>query len=451
MLFAASMNFSGNFRTEGDLYNKLDLGVGNVTPSKTFLSARALLEPKLIIDDHFTLNSQWSLLTSPNLTPGYTQNGSMGLGQAGYIFGDPNTGGLYLSRAWLEWTSDFGVVRVGRMPIAWGYGLIWDSGNEVWDDFQTTYDRLEYQLHFGHLIGAVAYSKPRKLNTLGNANDQDFYTAYVRYDNPEEDVEAGLVYQREIRSSNQGADLMGVANPLNIPGASTSANPAISQSLGAKAPYALSNNVIDIYFKKTMGSFTFGGEAGWLSGTATDFNGDGNADTLNAIGFMVNLTYDYHKIKAFLDFLYASGDSNLSANHLNGFVELNRNRRPGLILGRELLGKYASGTAQMGSPLYYGAPNTFSGVYYLRPGFRFEWSETWASGLEVIFAQKAAVAAGDPTSLGLEIDLGTDHAFYKNFDMGINLGYLFAGSGLVGAGSSPSGVFAVRTTAAVKF
>ncbi len=443
LAFAASINFTGNFRTEADLFSHLDLGVGNIPSSKAFLSARALLEPKLIIDDHFTLNSQWSLLTSPGLTPSGSSYGPMGAGQGGYIFGDTNTAGLYLNRVWLEWTSDFGVVRVGRMPISWGYGLIWDSGNEIWDDFQTTYDRLEYQLHFGHLIGAIAYSKPRKLSTLGNTNDQDFYTVYIRYDNPEQDVEAGVLFQREIRSSSQNNDLKTVANPLYMPPVSGYTMPPLSQN----APYALANNVVDIYFKKTMDYFTFGAEIGWLQGTATDFA------SMNAFGGMLNVTYENHKVKAFLDFLYASGDANLGQGHMNGFVELNRNRRPGLILGQELLGNYANGGAQMGSPLYYGyGSNVFSGVYYLRPGFRFEWSETWASGVEVIFAQKAAVASGDPTNLGLEVDLGTDHSFYKNFDMGITFGYLFPGSGLLGPGAgSPTGVFAVRTTGAVKF
>jgi len=38
---------------------------------------------------------------------------------------------------------------------------------------------------------------------------------------------------------------------------------------------------------------------------------------------------------------------------------------------------------------------------------------------------------------------------YKNFDLGLNLGVLFPGTGLGVAG--PATVFAVRTTAALKF
>jgi len=449
-LFGVSLNFSGNFRTDGSLYSKLGLGLANKNSTKTFLAGRALLQPKLVIDDHFSLNTQWSLLTSPTLTPGAAGTsgaGGLSQGQGSYVFGDPNTSSMVLSRAWLEWVSDFGVVRVGRMPVSWGYGLIYDAGNGVCDDFQSTFDRLEYRLHFGHVIGALAYSKALKGSVLGNDNDQEFYSIYFRYDNPEEDVEAGVMYERQIRSPGQSAALLTTANPLYIPAPTT--GPDLRPNLAKKAPYPKSNNLLDIYVKKSFGYFTVGGELGWLAGSAADYNGNGIEDSLNAIGLMMNVSYEYHQFKAFLDFLYASGDAALNSDRLNGFALLHRNRRPGLILGRELLGNYYDNSVARGSPLYYGGTDVFSGVYYFRPGMKYDWSESWSSGLEVIIAQKAAKAAGEAGNLGVEIDFGTEHAFYKNFDVGVDLAYLIPGLGLGVA--SPQGAFAFRTTASVKF
>lgn len=451
--WGVSLNFTGHLRTEAALYNKGNLGTGTQNPSKAFISSRALLYPNLIVDDHFSVKSQWSLLSSPAFTPdaqplGAASGAPVGLsvGQGGFVFGDAGTRALVLNRAWMEWISDFGVVRAGRMPVSWGYGLIWDSGNNLWDDFQTTLDRLEYRLHFGHVIGALAYSKPRKTNVLGSEGDQDFYTVYLQYDNPEMDVEAGVLYERQVRSSGQAADYIavgGAANPYRLPTGST--NPPLSDRL----PYPMSNNVVDIFVKKSVGYFTFGGEAGWLTGSAFDFNGNNIEDSLNAFGLLVNATYEYHSIKAFTEVLYASGDSNLNADHLNGFVVLHRNRRPGLILGRELLGNYYGNHVGQGSYLAYGDANSFSGAFYVRPGLRVEWSQTWATGLEVIFAQKAATATGEEGHLGVEIDLAADHSLYKNFDLGLTFGFLIPGQGL--RVSNPSGVFAVRTTAGVRF
>ena len=188
---------------------------------------------------------------------------------------------------------------------------------------------------------------------------------------------------------------------------------------------------------------------GWASGTAVDYNDDQQPDSLNAFGVMLNVAYEYHKTKAFVDVLYASGDNAIKSNRLNGFMLLNRNRRPGLILGRELLGNFYGNDVGRGSLMYYGDTNSLPGAFYVRPGLRVDWSQSWATGLEFIIAQKAATPPGQSSNLGLEIDLGTDHAFYKNFDLGLTLGYLFPGAGLGVA--DPKGVFAVRGTASVKF
>ena len=450
--FGVSMNFTGTVRSEASHYSKLNLGLATSEATKSFISARALLNPNLIIDDHFSLKSQWSLLSSPNFTPSTTIGGSPVLGptqgQGGYIFGDPAATALLLNRVWLEWTSDFGVMRLGRVPVSWGYGLLYDAGNGMWDDFQSTFDRLEYRLHLGHLVGALAYSKGRKANVLGNANDQEFYTVYLQYDNPEQQVEGGLMYEKQARSASQAGSIStGAANPHALPSGhgTASASPPISTNL----PYPSSDSVLSAYLKKSFSYFTIGGELDWLSGNAFDHNGNGTQDGLNALGLLLSATYEVHSVKAFVDFLYASGDSALNDDNLTGFTVLHRNRRLGLILGRELLGNYHGNSVAQGSMVSYGSANTFSGVIAVRPGIRIDWSPSWSSGLEFIWARKAGVQAGGDASLGLEIDAGTEYAVYKNFDLGLNLGVLFPGTGLGVA--APATVFAVRTTAALKF
>ncbi len=448
---SVSMNFSGQFRSEAAYYGKPSLGSGS-NSAKSYISGRALLDPNLVIDDHFSVKSQWSLLTSPSLTPNAVT--PLGVGQGGYVFGDVKTAALVLNRAWLEWTSDFGVLRVGRMPVSWGYGLLWDAGNGMWDNWQTTFDRVEYRLHLGHVVGALAYTKPRKLSVQGSDNDQDFYTIYLQYNNPEMDFEGGILFEKQQRSTGQSGDLLGTSpagadpattsNPYRLPTGYASPYP-----LSNKTPFPLSNNVLDLYLKKSFGYFTLGGEVGWLTGTAVDYNSSGKPDDLNAFGLVLSSSFEYHKLRAFLEFLYASGDSNVTGDHLNGFVSLHRNRSPGLILGHELLGIYSGNTVGHGSMVVYGDSDVFSGAVYLRPGFRLDWSSSWSSGAEFIFAYKAQTGASESKYLGTELDLGTEYSVYKNFDLGLNFGYLLPGDGL--RVPSPSGVFAVRTTAALKF
>lgn len=444
--FSVSMNYTGQVRSQGVYYSKLGQDLPGTAPTKQFLETRFLLEPNLVIDDHFSIKSQWNLLSSPNLTPSSTN--SLASGQGGYILGDPNVSTINLSRAWLEWTSDFGVLRVGRMPVSWGYGLLYDAGNGLWDNWQTTLDRLEYRLHLGHVIGALAYSKPRKLSVEGNVNDSEYYTVYLQYDNPEMDVEGGLLYEKQARASGQSADLMGTsatpANHLKLPAAYPAGN---VYPLSSNTPYPKSNNVLDVYLKKTFGYFSLGGEASWLTGEAFDYNGNSIKDDLNAFGLMANVAYEYHKVKLFTEFVYASGDASLE-DHLRGFVLLHRNRSPGFIFGRELLGPYSANGVGLGTPVAYGNSGSYSGVYYFRPGFRIDWSPAWASGLEVVIAKKTVVQTGEESHLALEFDLGTDYSVYKNFDLGMTLGLLFPGKGIT---PDPKTVFGFRTTASLKF
>ncbi|MFM8268798.1 MAG: hypothetical protein ACKN9V_01305 [Pseudomonadota bacterium] len=446
--FSASMNFSGSFRTEATSYTNLGQTAGK--ESKQFILGRALIDPNLLIDDHFSIRSQWSLLTSPAFTPLATQ--PLGNGQGGFVFGDVRTASLNLNRAWLEWTSDFGVVRVGRVPISWGYGLTWDAGNRIWDDYQTTDDRLEYRLHLGNVIGALAYTKARKLSVLENSNDQEFYTVYLQYDNPELDVEGGIYFEKQARSTPLNSATGGPING-NLGESSNPFGQAGSSPLASKTPYPKNNNAVDVYLKKTTGRFTFGGEVTWLSGKAYDVGGDGIEDDLNAFGAMGNITFAYHKVKAFTEVVYASGDKNINDSSSTAFSLIHLNRaRPGLILGRELLGQYHGDTVGQGNLLVYGKDGSYSGLFFVRPGFRVDWSPSWASGVEVVIARKAAGQDGENANLGWELDLGTDYNVYKNFDLGLNVGFAFPGDGiLVPSGGEHKNIFAVRTTAALKF
>lgn len=430
----ASMNFEGNFRSEMAYLKSLGLGIAGQEPSKAYLSARALLQPNLIIDDHFSLRSQWNLLTSSNFTPDARQG--LGNGQGAYIFGDPDTTSLVLSRVWLQWVSDFGVLRVGRMPVSWGFGLVWDAGDGIWDDYQTTYDRLEYRLHLGHMIGALAYSKPKKKSLLSNLSDSENYTVYLRYENPEMEVDAGVIFEKQVRSSGQAQEYL-TNDPATVA--------SLGFPAGSRANYPSENTVVDFYLKKTLKYFTLGGDVAWTSGSAFDYNSDNVKDDFEAFALLANVTYDSHSIKAFVEGLYASGDSDLNSGRLDGFVILNRNRRAGFLLGRHLLGSqhvnstYPNGSTDNGSFAAYSDANSYAGLFYIRPGFQVRWSSEWSSGVELVWARKAASASGQ-NSLGVELDIGTDYQVYKNCNLGFQFGVLFPGKGLGNTSATPFGV-----------
>lgn len=452
--FAVTMNFEGSFRTEGSYYNNTGLGNGAIPKDKAFLYNRALLNPSVVIDDHFSVKSQWSLLSSPTFAPSSQSfaGSAMVVGNGGYILGDPNATAMLLQRAWLEWTSDVGVLRLGRMPFNWGYGLLWDDGSrDIWDDFQTTLDRVEYRLNLGYINFGVSYSKTFKASTLGSGGDSIFFSGFLQYKNPETDFEGGILYENQWRSPDLTANFKGPSNP-----AAKNPNPwyvppvagFTQPNLAKNTPYPLSNHVLDIYVKKGLGAFTLGGEFSYLAGKAIDFGGDGTADDLGAFALVARAQYEKHQLKAYAEVLYATGDDNINDNTQSGFLLLHRNRRPGLILGRELLGPYATSAVSQGSCTAYSGPNTFSGCLYGKVGASYDWTSTISTGLDLIYARKVAIAAGEESSLGFEIDAGVAYLLYQNFTVGGNAGLLLPGAGI---GPNTDAAFAVRGTAALNF
>lgn len=443
---AASLTFGGQFRGQYANYYKLDLA----NEGKSYNALRTLLYPNVVIDDHFRIRSQWSLLASPGGassafgTP--NANTPLGVGQGGLILGDRSSVNMVLSRAWLEWTSDFGVFRVGRMPVHWGYGMLYDEGLGLWDNFQTTFDRIEYRLHLGYVMGGLAVSEPRRGSVSPGQNDSTFYAIYLEYNNPESQVEAGIMFEKQSRSSDQRDELLN----KNLASGSVDRSLELGFAPGtALTPSPKSNNVVDVYMKKTVRYFTFGGEVVWLDGEAFDYNADGTTDKLSsAFGVMGSAEYKYHAINAFLQVMYATGDSNLSDGTLSAFVLLNRNRHPGLILGNELLGASHGNHVGLGSTVAYGNTGSYSGVFFVKPGMRFDWSKSWSTGLEVIVANKASVQAGESKSLGVEVDIGAEYAIYKNAVAALDVGVLVPGAGIAGGNATP---YAFRFSLGIDF
>lgn len=50
------------------------------------------------------------------------------------------TDSIVVKRLWVEWTTAFGIVRLGRQPSHWGLGLLAHSGDDFTNDFGDAYD-----------------------------------------------------------------------------------------------------------------------------------------------------------------------------------------------------------------------------------------------------------------------------------------------------------------------
>ena len=119
-------------------------------PHKTFyLTMRGRFDPEIHIGE--TVVIKYSIDVLDNVVWGDNEN----LAATPVFAANPSAtqpGGdtvdaVELRRLWVEWTTKFGLLRIGRQPSNWGMGLLANDGNGFDDDFGdnlggSTYDRI---------------------------------------------------------------------------------------------------------------------------------------------------------------------------------------------------------------------------------------------------------------------------------------------------------------------
>ncbi len=120
------------------------------SPHETFfMTMRGRFEPEIAVGEAFKVKSSIDVLDgvvwgdNENLaaTPVFAGNPSATLPDGSQV------DALELRRLWVEWTTQFGLLRIGRQPSHWGMGLLANSGDGFDDDFGdnlggSTYDRI---------------------------------------------------------------------------------------------------------------------------------------------------------------------------------------------------------------------------------------------------------------------------------------------------------------------
>ncbi len=102
---------------------------------------RVRLAPELHISDNLRVLMQVDALD--NLVLGSTPD-SAGLRSLGSSTQNTPENSLNFKRAWAEYTTPVGQLRFGRMPAHWGLGMVMNAGNGLDQDYQTTFDRIQF-------------------------------------------------------------------------------------------------------------------------------------------------------------------------------------------------------------------------------------------------------------------------------------------------------------------
>lgn len=414
---------------------------GGGSSSASFETLFLRVRPKLIINDNISIKSEW---WAGDPAFGVFGNAYPWSSSQRYYNSNQSRGSFVTAqRFWAELLTDVGTVQIGRVPLQWGLGLVWNSGEELYSRFESTGDAIRLISKFGAFTfspGFVLYSAGNNLGgscamgaggvctpTSGSGGVAD-YSIQLKYENLEEDFEGGVHFLKRLAGTQDAGS-----------------------SLGPWGTAATANyNTWDIYGRKRIGAFTIGGELPISSGSV------GPSD-YSAVAFAADVQWKISEawetqLKAGL----APGqpnDGTATPSRYRAFY-FHPNYKVGNIMFNYQLANlagYPGGNTQnsanaTAANLRSAFDNPIVNAQYLAWSGAFK-TQKWVFNLGFVWAQapqaaqagsyyfntrqrQMVLAAGtvnQSKSLGWEIDTGAGFQWDDNFSFKVDFGFYFPG------------------------
>lgn len=463
---ALTLDWGGYFRADHNFVidyrmNSVTPGVSNSGDSGEYIAGEGeqnasfteffmKLKPTVLVNDNIVVHSEWNLGDPTNNffgrnVPNEDRKNALATGKGALD--------ISVARLWLDVHSDFGTIQIGRAPMNWGLGAIFNSGDRPNDRYQSTSDTVRLVSKFGYLSLMPLFSKNAMGRNLSGArnpltdailNGSDDVTDYgigLRYENPEEDLEGGVLYYKRNASDTQtsyyapstATKFTSGANNINV-------------------------KLFDFYVKKSWHHFELGAELPLYSGVVPDVNGVGTMNDYKATAFALEAALKYDTWRHSLKMGTTPGQPAATTSaHGSTFsaLQLHRAYKLGLILFNYNFGNFGpanSDAVPNGSTTNgYNYPTSVSpydtgimNAKYVMLASEKHW-EQWGMNFGIIWAHanEAAVAGKDAYNhrtrqwftsaasqgkgMGIEADFGTHYNWDDNISFGLDVGMLFPG------------------------
>lgn len=474
--YALSIDWHGYFRADSNIVHNYQMDLerpgnfasdtlggefisGEGSKSAEYISFFARLRPVVLINDNIILNAELDLGSPTNGflgtdIPADDANNSFSFRRSNLDIG--------VSRLWLDTFTDFGTLQVGRAPLHWGLGVIFDSGDDPFDRYQSTTDVVRLVSKFGKLTLSPSIAKASVGRSLGGGRNNTASTtaSASNVDNGSDDVtdvSVSLVYDDTDRDLEVGAMIykragLQTQTGFIFPAGATTADSSFRNGISAK--------MINAYLKKKWYRLSVGVEVPYYFGNIGDYNNSGNFTETNssgsnteisAIGFASEIKLDMPSWKHKVMLGHAPGQGPTRALSTTGgrdnqFTAMFFNRNyniANIMFNYNLRGFGAT------NPDDYTTPNSpydsavVNAKYIsLQTGTE---GEQWAWYVRGIYAQanETAVAGKDvyvhsrrryefanqsqEKSLGMEVDLGGSYQWDESIRFGLDLGIWFPG------------------------
>ena len=415
---------------------------GGGDDNATFQNLFLRLRPKLIVNDNIYIKSEW-WVGNPifgvfgGAVPYSTD-------QRQYYSTQSRGSVITAQRVWGEFISDIGTFQVGRVPLQWGLGAVWDAGEPLWSRYMSTGDAVRWIAKFGAFSFVPSFILPSAGNTIGGSCIVDSsgvcvpgvgiggvtdYSIILKYENSEDELEGGLNFIKRLAGANQDPN-SGLLTPQGGAG-------------------GMNYLTYDIYAKKKFSNFTLGAEIPVVNGSIAGANYSSFAFVLEA-DWKASDVWDF-QFKAG----HVSGQTNLDSQSIDTYraFYLNPNYHIGMIMFNYQLANFAGpqtnndpglSPTQMASP--YNNPIVDAQYISIAPQIK-PWEKwTFRPGVTYARAPRTAIAGqyffnnwthsvsdapavkDQGSSLGWEIDLGITFQWDEYFQFTLDEGVFFPGS-----------------------
>ncbi len=449
-VFRSDFNFVHNYQLNssdaGNNYDSAkDAGGYYIKPAGSnnanFQSLFLKLQPKLVVNDNIYIKSEF-WLGDPVF--GFFGNAAPYQNSQRFYDSTYSRGSLITAqRFWGEFLTDVGTLQVGRAPLNWGLGVVWSSGEGLWDRFESTGDVVRLVSKFGAFTVIPQFVYYSAGNTFGGScapgttacdpgtgnGTMSDYSLALKYDNTDEDFEGGanLIHRRSGAAQDPNSGYVG-------PTATTAAVSSVNY------------NIWDLFARKRFGKFTLAGEAPIVNGSVGGADYSTFALAAEA-GYKPNDTWDFN-LKAG----HAGGQPNGAQGTFDSYKAFyfHPNYHLGLVMFNYALYNFHgpntqnnpnTSSASLVSP--YGDPIT--NANYLAMGSTLHAGDKWDFKLGFVLAKAleaaetgktffnkwtrtTALANGDQSkSLGWELDWGTGFQWDETFRFDLDMGLWFPG------------------------
>lgn len=381
-VFAGDIEWSGNYRIEGNQINNSEMRGSNKRELGYGLS-HFVLRPKIVAGDGFTIFGQFDMFNSS------TEANS----QMGQVFGSgigtgvqPATGpatsnslsrtqkaeSLEISQLYLTYNHEYGQLIAGRAPLQFGLGMTYNAGRGLFDHWYDTRDLVGYKFVVGNLYFLPMLGKPAESN-VGTTDDVDDYMIQVQYENPDTDLEMGVFYR--LRKGGDQASDAPVFGAGEMGG------------VGADNMTSINSKIVNLYALRDAPTFRAGLEASFMSGENGLRTAGGEKVTWSGFGIAGEFEYrpDASSWKWGLKAGTATGDDPATDAKFEGFT-FNRNYDVAMLLFNHVLGAedyfrtrstLTGATRDTNGNIVRGDVEALSNVLYVAPAARYGINEKW--------------------------------------------------------------------------